>query len=211
MIRGLFISIEGPDGAGKTTQLGYIKQFFEERNVELIMTREPGGTPIGESLREILLDKNNSEMSAITEMLIYAASRAQHVAQLIRPAINRGAVVICDRYMDSSIAYQGYGRGLGDMVEEVNLHAIDGLQPDLTIFLDLDPSVGKERILSDRKDCDRLEQEKLDFHYRVYEGYKAVAKSYPKRVHSIDASRTIEEVRQEIYTELEEVCLERGI
>ena len=93
MRRGLFLSIEGPDGAGKTPQLGYIKQFFEERNIELVMTREPGGTPIGESLREILLDKNNSEMSAITEMLIYAASRAQHVAQLIRPAINRGAVV----------------------------------------------------------------------------------------------------------------------
>ncbi|NLA69996.1 MAG: dTMP kinase [Clostridiales bacterium] len=211
MRRGLFLSIEGPDGAGKTTQLGYIKQFFEERNIELVMTREPGGTPIGESLREILLDKNNSEMSAITEMLIYAASRAQHVAQLIRPAINRGAVVICDRYMDSSIAYQGYGRGLGDMVEEVNLHAIDGLQPDLTIFLDLDPAVGKERILSDRNECDRLEQEKLDFHYRVYEGYKAVAKSYPKRVYSIDASRTIEEVRQDIHTKLEEICLERGI
>lgn len=211
MRRGLFLSIEGPDGAGKTTQLGYIKQFFEERNIELVMTREPGGTPIGESLREILLDKNNSEMSAITEMLIYAASRAQHVAQLIRPAINRGAVVICDRYMDSSIAYQGYGRGLGDMVEEVNLHAIDGLQPDLTIFLDLDPAVGKERILSDRNECDRIEQEKLDFHYRVYEGYKAVAKSYPKRVYSIDASRTIEEVRQDIHTKLEEICLERGI
>ena len=111
--------------------------------------------------------------------------------------------------MDSSIAYQGYGRGLGDMVEEVNLHAIDGLQPDLTIFLDLDPAVGKERILSDRNECDRLEQEKLDFHYRVYEGYKAVAKSYPKRVYSIDASRTIEEVRQDIHTKIEEICLER--
>ena len=199
MNKGLFISIEGPDGAEKTTVLEYFIGFFQDREVELVMTREPGGTPIGEKLRSILLDKNNSEMSAITEMLIYAASRAQHVAQLIRPAIERGAVVVCDRYIDSSIAYQGYGRSLGGMVEEVNLHAIDGIQPDLTIFLDLDPEVGKRRILCDRKECDRLEQEKLEFHYRVYEGYKAIEKAHPNRVVAVDASRTIEELREEIY------------
>ena len=125
--RGLFITIEGGDGAGKSTQIDNITRFFEERGLVVVHTREPGGTPISEKLRDILLDKNNIEMEPVTEMLIYAASRAQLVREEIIPALERGEVVICDRYVDSSIAYQGYGRGLGDMVAEVNARATGGL------------------------------------------------------------------------------------
>ncbi|MBQ0005029.1 MAG: dTMP kinase [Clostridiales bacterium] len=209
MSRGLFITFEGSDGAGKSTQIQLAKEYLESIGIEPIMTREPGGTSISEKLRDILLDKENSEMSPIAEMMIYASARAQLVAEVIRPAIERGETVVCDRYIDSSIAYQGYGRGLGDIVEEVNRVAIDGVMPDITFFLDLDPAVGRSRIRSD--EMDRLEQEKLDFHYRVYNGYKKVAEADPKRVAVIDASRTIEEISLEIRTILKEVCDRKGL
>ncbi|MCF0141202.1 MAG: dTMP kinase [Mogibacterium sp.] len=210
MSKGLFISLEGSDGAGKSTQIEYVKKFFEQKGITPIMTREPGGTAISEKLREILLDKENAAMNPVTEMLIYAAARAQIVSELIKPALEAGEVIICDRFVDSSIAYQAYGRKLGDMVEKVNAYAVDDTLPDMTIFLDLDPEIGKARV-GERGESDRLELEKMDFHYRVYNGYKAVAAANPERIQVIDANRSIEEIRDDIYSRLEKLCEDKGI
>ena len=209
-MRGLFITLEGGDGAGKSTQIRNIKSFYEMKGLVVVHTREPGGTQISEKLRDILLDSHNTEMDAVTEMLIYAASRAQHVRELVKPALDEGSVVICDRFLDSSIAYQAYGRGLGDMVKIVNSYATDGLTPDITFWMDIDPDAGKERV-SKMGDFDRLEMEASDFHYRVYEGYKAIAQSEPDRIKRIDASRSVEEISAEIIKYLEEICKKRGI
>lgn len=201
MSRGIFITLEGPDGAGKTTQIGFIREYFQSLGKEVIITREPGGTAISEKLREILLDKNNSEMSDVTEMLIYAAARAQLVAEVIKPALAAGKIVISDRFVDSSIAYQGYGRDLGDQVRIVNLSATAGLEPDLTLFLDIDPEKGRERIGKDV--MDRLEQEKMDFHYKVYQGYKDIWENCPTRVIRIDADRPLEEVKESVLSTID--------
>lgn len=209
-MRGLFITLEGGDGAGKSTQIRNIKSFFEMKGLVVVHTREPGGTQISEKLRDILLDSHNTEMDAVTEMLIYAASRAQHVRELVKPALDEGSVVICDRFLDSSIAYQACGRGLGDMVKIVNSYATDGLTPDITFWMDIDPDAGKERV-SKMGDFDRLEMEARDFHYRVYEGYRAIAQSEPDRIKRIDASRSVEEISAEIIKYLEEICEKRGI
>lgn len=209
-MKGLFITVEGGDGAGKSTQIRNIESFFSEKGFSVLHTREPGGTRIGEMLREILLDRSNTEMDAVTEMLIYAASRAQHVRELIVPALESGSVVICDRFVDSSIAYQGFGRELGEMVAEVNMRATGGLRPDITFWLDIDPKLGKERAAG-AGSLDRLELEKLDFHYRLYEGYKSLAGSEPERIKRIDASRTKDEMRDEIYSFLEALCAEKGL
>ena len=203
-MRGLFITLEGGDGAGKSTQIENITRFFEEKGLVVVHTREPGGTGISEKLRDILLDKNNSEMEAVTEMLIYAASRSQHVREKIVPALEEGKVVICDRYVDSSVAYQAYGRGLGDMVYDVNLHATGGLLPDLTFWLDIDPEAGRARA-SKTGELDRLETEALDFHYRVQDGYRSIAAREPGRVKRIDASRNVDEIRDEIYEYLDKL------
>ncbi len=207
MKRGLFITLEGPDGAGKTTQIGYIRKYLEDRNASVVLSREPGGTKISEKLREIVLDKDNGEMADTTEMMIYAAARAQHVAEKIRPALERGEMVICDRFMDSSIAYQGYGRNLGDQVRIVNEYAIAGILPDITFFMDLDPAVGRARIGKDVQD--RLEREKMEFHYKVYEGYRAIWQAEPDRVIRIDADRPEEEVWAEIRGHLDRILENR--
>lgn len=201
--KGIFITLEGPDGAGKSTQVENIKSYFENAGREVVVSREPGGTPISEKLRNIVLDNGNAEMDDITEMFVYAAARAQHVSEKIRPALDKGSVVVCDRFVDSSIAYQGYGRNLGDQVAEVNRYATCGLEPDVTFFMDLDPEIGRSRIGKDVRD--RLEQQKLDFHYRVYEGYKAICEKYPERVVRIDATRTIDEIKEDIYSKLEDL------
>lgn len=199
----LFITIEGPDGAGKSTQINNIKAFLETRGIEYILTREPGGTNISEQIRDIILDKKNVEMNPVTEALLYAASRAQHVAQVIKPALEQGKVVICDRFIDSSFAYQGHARGLGDTVWEVNRAAVDGCMPDVTFVFKLDPKVGLKRV-ENRGAEDRLELEKLEFHQRVYEGYLALEKQYPERIVGIDATGSIEEIKQQVYTVLED-------
>ena len=204
-MKGIFITVEGGDGAGKSTQIDNITRFFEEKGRVVVHTREPGGTHIGEKLRQILLDRENSEMNAVTEMLIYAAARAQHVREVIMPALAEGKVVICDRFVDSSIAYQGYGRRLGDMVAEVNGHATGGLRPDMTFWLDIDPEAGRARA-SGAGELDRLEVEKLDFHYAVREGYRKIAESDPDRVRRVDASKTVDEICRAIYGHLEELC-----
>ena len=196
MKKGIFISFEGTDGAGKSTQIAFAEDYFKSRGYDVVMTREPGGTQIGEKLREILLDKSNSEMSSVTEMMIYSAARAQLVAEVIRPALEAGQVVICDRFVDSSIAYQDFGSGLGVAVSTVNSFAIGDSMPDLTVFLDLDPAIGRSRI--GKTDMDRLEQEDIDFFYRVYNGYRELAEANPDRIASVNAAGTVDEVRAEI-------------
>lgn len=209
MSRGLFITFEGTDGTGKSTQIEFAREYFESRGFNVLMSREPGGTSISEKLRDILLDKANGEMSPVTEMMIYAASRAQLVSEVIIPAVNDGTVVICDRFVDSSVAYQAFGRGLGDMVAEVNSYATTGLAPDITFFMDIDPEVGRSRIAGG--ELDRLEQEKSDFFRRVYDGYKSIAALDPGRVKTIDASGTVEEVRAAIEVHLDEITGRMGL
>ena len=201
--KGIFISIEGPDGSGKSTQIENIKDFLREAGIDFVFTREPGGTAIGERIREIILDRNCKEMDSMTEALLYAAARAQDVAEVIRPALAAGKVVICDRFVDSSLAYQGYGRGLGDAVTIINGYAIDECVPDITFLLKLDPRVGKGRIKDELQD--RLEAEKEAFHMEVYKGYLELEKKYSNRIVGIDASGSVDDIKEQIYAKLSEV------
>ena len=196
MDNGFFISIEGPDGAGKSTQIDLLKKHLKEKGYDVLETREPGGTPISEKIRQIILDKGNSEMASMTEALLYAASRAQLVAEVIKPALSQGKVVICDRYVDSSIAYQGYGRGLGESISVINDYAVDTCIPNLTLLFKLPPEIGSRRI--DEKSKDRLESEKMKFHQDVYRGYLEIEKKFPDRVVGIDAAGSIEEIANRI-------------
>lgn len=195
-MKGILITFEGPDASGKTTQIRLLKEALEKKGRAPLLTREPGGTPIGERIREILLDRSCSDMMSMTEMLLYAAARAQHVEQVIRPALAEGRIVISDRFTDSSIAYQGAGREMGAVVEEVNGIAVDGLQPDLTFLLLTAPESMRKRISADRED--RIEAEADEFHLRVLEGFREIQRNYPERVVPIDGSRTIEEISEEI-------------
>ena len=197
MGRGLFITFEGADGSGKTTQYKLFAQYLRDRGFDVITTREPGGTEISEKIRALILDPDNREMTDMTEAFLFAASRTQHVSQLIRPAVEDGKIVLCDRFMDSSIAYQGYARGLGDCVRQINEVAVMGMQPDLTFFLDLDAESGRLRNKRAGK-ADRLEQQDIEFHDKVYEGYKKLAEIYKNRFIVIDASGSIEEVQERI-------------
>ena len=207
-MKGIFITLEGGDGAGKSTQIDNIKRYFEERGYDVLISREPGGTHIGEKLRDILLDRSNSEMDDVTEMLVYAASRAQHVSELIKPSLDEGKVVICDRYVDSSLAYQGYGRELGSIVKDVNDVATRGLLPDITFWLDLDPEEGRRRA-GNEGELDRLEVENKEFHTRVRNGFRAICEADPKRIKKIDASESVEEMKQRIYEHLDEMLANR--
>ncbi|MBR3784854.1 MAG: dTMP kinase [Firmicutes bacterium] len=209
MRRGLFITIEGPDGSGKSTQIQFMKEYFEANGIPCLFTREPGGTSIGEKLRSIILDKDNAEMCDMTEALLYAASRAQHVEELIKPALDSGKVVVCDRFIDSSIAYQGYGRELGDAVRVINEYAVCGCMPDVTYLMELDPSIGKSRINADVQD--RLELERIEFHNRVYDGYKEIAKLYDERFVEVNAAREKEAIRNDIIGHLEGILKDRGL
>lgn len=192
MREGYFISFEGGDGSGKSTQIQILREFLEERGYDVILTREPGGTPISEKIRSIILDKANSEMDDMTEALLYAAARAQLVSQVIRPALEEGKVVICDRFVDSSMAYQAYARGLGDSVKSINAFAVGDCMPDLTILLKVNPQVGSSRI--GNRERDRIELASIDFHKKVYEGYLQLEKLYPERIVGIDAADTIENI-----------------
>lgn len=196
-MKGHFITFEGPDGAGKTTIINEIfKQIPQDKQTKILVTREPGGSKISETIRQIILDPANKEMDDRTEALLYAAQRGQHVNETVLPALSAGKTVFSDRYIDSSLAYQGVGRDLGiDDVKEINNFATNNLTPDLTLFFDLPPEVGLARIQKLRPDQeDRLEQEKLTFHQKVYEGYQELVKRYPDRIQVVDASQTIPEV-----------------
>lgn len=197
-MKGLFITMEGPDGSGKTTQIKMLKGKLEEEGYEVVVTREPGGTKISEKIRQIILDKANIEMDNVAEALLYASSRAQHVAEIIKPAIEKGGIVISDRFVDSSVVYQGIGRGLGiELVEQINKPAIRGFMPDITFLFKLSPDIGINRKVN-QGDKDRLEREDLDFHKRVYEGYLKLEKLYPSRIKGIDANQSVEEIHHEI-------------
>ena len=198
MNKGLFITFEGLDGAGKSTQIQKVKEIFEQKNYEVVLTREPGGTAISEKIRDIILDNNNDEMSFVTEALLYAASRAQHVQQKIKPALDLDKVVICDRYVHSSIAYQGYGRGLGaERVMDINSHATDGIMPDISFFILLPSDKAMERLKNSQRKLDRLEVEEIDFFQRVEAGYNLMAESY-ENIIKIDASKSVDEIAEEI-------------
>lgn len=205
-MNGFFISIEGSDGSGKSTQIRNIVAYLKEKKIDLLLTREPGGTPISEKIRDLLLDPKNMEMTDRTEMLLYAASRAQHLEEKILPALANGKTVLTDRFTESSIAYQGFGRNLGDMVATVNHIATGGMTPHLTIFLDLPPAIGIARKhKEDGHVIDRLEMEKQDFHQRVYDGFTALCQEKPEQIKRIDANRTIEEVFADIRFELDKL------
>jgi len=201
LLQGLFITVEGPDGSGKTTlvrELGI--RLAEYLNVPLTVTREPGGSDIAEKIREVIIDPVNKEMDDRTEALLFAASRRQHIVETINPALQRGEVVLCDRFVDSSIAYQGAGREIG--VEEVatlNQFATENLTPDITLYLDVDAQIGLNRIGSkeSNRQKDRLELEKIDFHNRVREAYQVILKNNPERMILIDAAQEAEKVLED--------------
>lgn len=202
-MRGYFISLEGPDGAGKSTVLEEaLKEISPQLKTQYLVTREPGGSQIAEKIRQIILDPANVKMDDRTEALLYAAARSQHVEEIVKPALEAGKVVFSDRFVDSSLAYQGQGRDLGiAAVKQINDFATGGLEPDLTLFFDLDPKIGLTRIKKLRPDQeDRLEQEKLAFHQKVYAGYQKIASLYPERIVTIDASQSFKQVVQEVIT-----------
>lgn len=203
MKKGIFISFEGTDGTGKSTQIELLKGHMEDLGRETLCLREPGGTPIGEKIRDILLDVENSEMDSRTEALLYAASRAQLVSQVIKPALDDGKVVICDRYVDSSYAYQGFARGLGEPVRDINEFATGGLMPDITFLLMLDAEKAIKRI----KDhpFDRIESEGSGFMGEVGRAYLKIAEKYPDRIAVIDASRPVEIISDEIIEKTERI------
>ena len=211
MSKGIFVSFEGLDGSGKSTQISFLREYLESRGIDTAFFREPGGTEIGEKLRVIILDKDNAEMTDNTEALLYSASRTQLVNEKIKPALEAGITVICDRYVDSSIAYQAYGRGLGDFVRDINRAAIENCMPDLTFFIDLKPGEGRKRIQKTGAGFDRLESENNDFHTKVYEGYMAIAKSEPERFIVIDGMRGREEIFADIKLEFDKILESRGL
>lgn len=199
MNKGLFITFEGCDGCGKTTAITNVDRILSENNIEHVLTREPGGSRIAEEIRNIILDKKNVEEDSRTEALLYAASRRQHLVEKVLPSLNEGKIVICDRYLDSSLAYQGYARGIGiDNVMSINAFAIENTMPDLTFFLDLSPEEGMKRIKSRSRESDRLDQEKITFHQKVYEGYRIVNTMFKDRIVVIDASQTPDEIANKI-------------
>lgn len=193
---GLFISFEGPDGAGKTTVLSAIAaQFQREERTDIVVTREPGGNQISEAIRNIILDPSNTQMDVRTEALLYAAARRQHIQETIQPALDADKVVLCDRFVDSSVAYQGAGRKIGeDAVYEMNQFATGGLTPDLTIYVDVPSEVGLARIKAHRKVVDRLDAETLAFHQRVRAAYLRLADRHPERIVTVDATQPVEDV-----------------
>lgn len=198
-MKGFFITLEGPDGSGKSTIASNICDRLLKDGYEVIHTREPGGIEISEDIRKIILNPKNTMMDAKTEALLYAASRRQHLVEKVFPAIEHGKIVICERFLDSSLAYQGFGRQIGfDEVLGVNLFAIDNTYPDLTIYLNVDEQVGLDR-LQNREFKDRLDQESIDFHHRVKQGYQEVLKRFSDRIKIVDASKSIEEVSDNTY------------
>ena len=204
MVRGKFITFEGCDGCGKSTQLRLLSQYLTENGIPHIFTREPGGGKISEAIREILLNGKNMEMTDECEALLYAASRVQHLSDRVEPALSEGKLVICDRYVDSSLAYQAYARGLGlDFVTKINAFALQKYLPDVTIFIDLTPEAAFKR-KHGADENDRLEKAGMAFHQRVYEGYKAVAAAEPNRVMCVDGTQTPEEIFADVVKILKE-------
>lgn len=205
-MNSLFLTFEGPDGCGKSTQARLLAEKLRSQGYDVFLTREPGGTSLGEAVRELLLGKEY-ELTSSAEALLYAAARAQHVEEKIRPALAKGQIVICDRFVDSSLAYQGYGLGLSlQRLREINLFATSGLEPDLTILLDLDPQIGLARARAGRGQTDRIEERDGAFHKQVREGFLDLARSQPERFAVIQVEGLPpEEVEQLVWTRVEKL------
>lgn len=201
-MKGLFIALEGPDGSGKSTITKLLGDYMRKNHIPHIITREPGGTEIGEEIRSLILNNKNTHMSEETEALLYAASRSQHISEKIKPSLDKGKLVICDRFVLSSLAYQGRGRGLGiEKVKMINDFAIGEVYPDLILFFDIDPSITLKR-KTKSMDVDRLELEGESFHKNVYTGYMESLKMYPENIKIIDASKSIKEVLDNVIFEI---------
>jgi dTMP kinase len=191
----MFITLEGPDGSGKTTQIRLLHDALATAGYDVLLTREPGGTAIGDQIRAVLHDVGNEEMVSTAEILLYSASRAQLVAQIVRPALAAGKIVLCDRYADSTMAYQGYGRGLDlAALDAITAFATGGLKPDLTVLLDLEPGTGLRRRKTGGDEWNRMDQQALDFYRRTRDGYLSLAAAEPERWVRIDATKPVEKV-----------------
>lgn len=199
-VNGLFLTLEGGEGSGKTTQIVHLKSYFESLGYEVVTTREPGGVPIAEKIRWILLNPEVTDMDAMTEVLLYCASRREHFIHVILPALTSGKVVISDRFFDSSIVYQGFVKGFGwEKVYQMNLEAVQGTQPDLTFYLDIPPAVGMARIQSNvEREQNRFDRASLDFHHKIRKGYQFLAAYFPNRIVSINAEKHAEEVSKDL-------------
>ncbi|MEC1262065.1 dTMP kinase [Bacillus swezeyi] len=203
---GLFITFEGPEGAGKTTVLQAAAQELMKNGHSVLTTREPGGIDISEQIREVILNPKNTGMDPKTEALLYAAARRQHLIEKVKPALDEGKIVLCDRFIDSSLAYQGYARGLGiDEVLSINQFAIGGMMPNATIYFAIDPEEGIKRIHANRaREKNRLDLEQINFHKLVQEGYQEVISRFPERFRTVDASQTIDHVIKRVNEMIEE-------
>jgi dTMP kinase len=211
-VKGLFITFEGPEGAGKTSVIQKLAKELEDRSYPIILTREPGGIAIAEQIRSVILDCDNTEMDPRTEALLYAAARRQHLVERVIPALKNNEIVLCDRFIDSSLAYQGYARGIGvEDVLGINEFATEKMMPSLTVYFDIEPEAGLERIAANNKrEINRLDQEKLDFHYKVKEGYDLVKNKYRDRYAIVDASKDFETVCEQVREILVSYFTEHG-
>jgi len=203
MKHGRFVSFEGIEGCGKTTQIGILSEYLKSRNIPFTVTREPGGTAVGEGIRKILLHSETIHLTAASELLLFYASRSQNITEKIIPSLKRGEMVICDRFYDASMAYQGYGRGIPlDFIEKVTDLVCDGHRPELTILLDIDPKIGLARSRARNhgrsEDEGRFEMEDVEFYSRIRNGYLALAKREPQRIHIVEADRPIEDIHRDI-------------
>jgi dTMP kinase len=199
MKKGLFITFEGCEGSGKTTVSKYLYNRLKEEGYDVIYSREPGGVDIAEQIRAVILNVNNTAMDPRTEALLYAASRRQHLAEVVLPALNEGKIVLCDRFVDSSLVYQGYARGIGiDKVWELNQFAIDDCMPDMTLYYDVDVEIGLARVKS-RGELNRLDSENIEFHKSVRHAYQLIAEKYPERIVTIDSNQCLQTVEKESY------------
>lgn len=209
-MKGFFITFEGTEGSGKTTVIEKVEQYYIEKGYNVIRTREPGGSKIAEDIRNVILDVNNTNMDSITEAMLYAASRRQHLVEKVIPYLEKGYIVLCDRFIDSSLAYQGHARALGiDKVYQLNLIATNGLLPDATIYIDVRPEVGLSRIKSNNREQNRLDLEKLSFHEKVYEGYYLVSQMFKERFKVINGEQEREKVFNDTIEVLDEL-INRG-
>lgn len=202
---GLFITLEGPDGSGKSTQIELLRDYLSCKGYDIIVCREPGGTRISEAVRHVILNKDFKEMGHMTELLLYAAARAQLVEEVIRPSLEAGKIIICDRFVESSAVYQGIARNMGvDLVYDVNKFAIGDTIPNITFLIDIDAKTGISR-KKQQTELDRMEREALDFHEKVSEGYRNLANMYPKRICKIDGNLSIEEIHKRIIAETDKI------
>ncbi len=212
-MRGLFITFEGNDGSGKSSVIEAIKQELLSKGYEVVYSREPGGSKIAEKIRDVILDIDNLGMDDKTESLLYAASRREHVTKTIKPALEDGKIILCDRYLDSSLAYQGYARGIGiENVYEMNKFATDELLPDLTLLVCVKPEIGLNRIKTNNRGAlDRLEIEKMEFHKKVYDGYLKVQEMFPDRIKIINGENSKEQVREDALKVVLNFLKEKGL